>query len=376
MAGTLAPSLKFYGTDASGNPLSGGLLYSYAAGTSTPQSTYTDATMTVANSNPVVLDSAGRANVFLDPTATYKFILRDSTNATIYTQDLVLPQGYGAGTCSQGRLTLTSGSAVSPDVTSGTTLYFTPYQGNRISLYTGAAWSTLAFSETSITLVGLAVSKNYDVFGYLNSSGALQLELLVWTSDTARATALTLQDGIWSKTGDTTRRYLGTVRTTAAGGAVTDSVLVRGVWNATNRVKRTLRVQDLTDNWNYTTAAYRQANGSGANQVSLLSGLGEDTVSLRSVAIAFNTNAGVNLATAIGFDSTTTAATGMMGMLQQTQVVGTAIQFSSTLEHLPSAGYHTYVWLEFSAATGTTTWVGDGGAGSIQQSGLDGSTWG
>ena len=46
--------------DNNGVPLSGGLIYTYLAGTSTPQATYTSASGTIQNSNPIVLDSAGR----------------------------------------------------------------------------------------------------------------------------------------------------------------------------------------------------------------------------------------------------------------------------------------------------------------------------
>jgi len=46
--------------DNNGDPLSGGLLYSYASGTTTPLATYTSSTGLTANTNPIVLDSAGR----------------------------------------------------------------------------------------------------------------------------------------------------------------------------------------------------------------------------------------------------------------------------------------------------------------------------
>ncbi len=50
------------------------------------------------------------------------------------------------------------------------------------------------------------------VVAEIDSSGTPTLEALVWTNDTTRATALVRQDGVWSKTGALTRRYLGTVR--------------------------------------------------------------------------------------------------------------------------------------------------------------------
>lgn len=75
--------------DNNGLPLSGGLIYTYDAGTNTPQATYTTNTGAVANSNPIVLDSSGRPpqEVWLAYSQTYKFILKDSTGALIGSWD-------------------------------------------------------------------------------------------------------------------------------------------------------------------------------------------------------------------------------------------------------------------------------------------------
>jgi len=88
MAGTVMPAPKFIGLDNNANPVSGGKLYTYVAGTTTPQATYTDVNLSVANTNPVILDSAGRATVFLSGTS-YKFVLADADDVTLWTQDNV-----------------------------------------------------------------------------------------------------------------------------------------------------------------------------------------------------------------------------------------------------------------------------------------------
>lgn len=77
MSVTLSPPmfLQFFDPNNSGAPLAGGKLFTYIAGTSTKQATWTDSTQTVQNSNPIILDSNGVANVWLDPTLSYKFIL-------------------------------------------------------------------------------------------------------------------------------------------------------------------------------------------------------------------------------------------------------------------------------------------------------------
>lgn len=87
--------LKQAFVDNNGIPYSGGQLFSYTAGTSTPQATYTDSTAATPNTNPVVLDSAGRANVWLG-SGSYKFVLEDSFGTVIFTVDNVTAQANGS----------------------------------------------------------------------------------------------------------------------------------------------------------------------------------------------------------------------------------------------------------------------------------------
>ena len=66
--------------------MSGGKVYTYAAGTTTPLTTYTDYTGNTANSNPVILDSRGECNIWLG-TSSYKFKLATSTDVEVWTVD-------------------------------------------------------------------------------------------------------------------------------------------------------------------------------------------------------------------------------------------------------------------------------------------------
>jgi hypothetical protein len=72
-----------------GLPLSGGRLYSYQAGSSTPLATYTTVSGTIANANPIILGTDGRApnEIWLTYGYNYKFILQDSAGGTIATYD-------------------------------------------------------------------------------------------------------------------------------------------------------------------------------------------------------------------------------------------------------------------------------------------------
>jgi hypothetical protein len=77
--------------DANGVPLSGGKLYTYAAGTTTPQTTYTSASGTESNANPIILNSEGRVSgtneVWLDSAVAYKLILKTSADVQLWSAD-------------------------------------------------------------------------------------------------------------------------------------------------------------------------------------------------------------------------------------------------------------------------------------------------
>lgn len=88
MSALLFTSGKFRGCDENNVPLVGGKLYAYAAGTDTPQATYTDSSGVSANTNPVILDAAGEANVYLD--GTYKLVLTDANDVPQWEIDNIL----------------------------------------------------------------------------------------------------------------------------------------------------------------------------------------------------------------------------------------------------------------------------------------------
>jgi hypothetical protein len=75
--------------DDNGVPLSGGLLYSYLAGTTTASATFTSSTGLSAHSNPIVLDAAGRVpeEIWLTADTLYKFVLEDANNVLIGSWD-------------------------------------------------------------------------------------------------------------------------------------------------------------------------------------------------------------------------------------------------------------------------------------------------
>lgn len=279
---------------------------------------------------------------------------------------------FGPTVC-QGRMTLTTAVPVTTsDVTAATTVYFTPFQGNLIALYTGSAWALLSFSELSIA-VPASTATNYDLFVDYNS-GTPQLVATAWTNATTRATALTTQDGILVKSGTTTQRYVGSFRTTGVSGQTEDSYTKRFCWNYYNRVPSPMRRLESTNSWNYTTATFQQANASASNQLEVLIGVAEDAIQVDLMAHASHGAGGVNLNVAIGEDSTSAAATGsLIGTVGiDADVAGAVHDLHAHLRTVPALGYHYYAWLEASTASGTTTWYGDDNTPTTRQSGLIG----
>ena len=121
----LIPKITF--VDASGNPCAGCTLTSYIAGTTTALATFTNAAGSSSNTNPIVLDAAGGATIWLGQTA-YKFVLKDASGGTIWTVDQVvslttlgclganaIDHGCTGATTSQGAATnIVDGNTIKP----------------------------------------------------------------------------------------------------------------------------------------------------------------------------------------------------------------------------------------------------------------------
>lgn len=83
---TLAPYPAQFFTDA-GLVAASYKLYTYLAGTTTNAATFSDANQGATNANPIILDSAGRASIFLDSSKSYKFVLKTAADVTVWTRD-------------------------------------------------------------------------------------------------------------------------------------------------------------------------------------------------------------------------------------------------------------------------------------------------
>lgn len=304
---------------------------------------------TTAPSTP----SAGSAVTYVK-SADKKLYLLDSTGTE--TDLTAAGGGGGSGTenhaICQGRLTLETGVAISTsDQSAKATLYFTPFHGNLIGTYTDSAWQLQSFTEKSLSLAGYTADKNYDI--WIEDSD-LSLSSTVWTNDSTRATALASQDGVYVKTGDVSKRYLGTIRINSTGGQTEDTVTQRYVWNACNRAARPMLVTDATVSWTYATSTWRYARASSANRLQFVVGLSEDVVEA-FVSARFGMDSGISGSIAIGYDTNSAPSSLYADTAGYSSSQGIPVQTSHVV--LPLPGYHYLAWVEYRRA-GTLTVYG------------------
>lgn len=281
----------------------------------------------------------------------------------------------GAG--AQGRITLTSGTPVTTtDVTGATTVYFTPYKGNKLELYDGTDWVLQTFTElsqatsdTTKSPAAVANNSNYDLFVWSDAGTLRCTRGPAWTSDTARGagagtTELEMLEGryvnkIAITNGPAAQRglYVGTVRSDGSA-QINDSATKRHVWNNYNDTKRFGRIVESTNTWTYSASAYRIANGNAANQFSYVCGILKDPIRV-SLSHTFIAHDGTfrNAYGGIGIDSSTVNSA-VIGL----HAANSSAQVSVTGDYVgfPGIGSHDVRWLEASDTTGTWTWFGNG----------------
>jgi hypothetical protein len=134
--------------DNNGVPLAGGLIYTYAAGTTTMLAAYTTASGSVAHSNPIVLNSSGRVStgeIWLLSGSSYKFVVNDANSVLIGTYDNI----NGTGSNGEGYVTATQSQTV-------VTVPFTYVVGtNNLKVYVNGCKQVISlnYTETNSTTI-------------------------------------------------------------------------------------------------------------------------------------------------------------------------------------------------------------------------------
>lgn len=215
----------------------------------------------------------------------------------------------------QGRLTLVTLTPVlTSDQTAKTSVFYTPYTGDQIPIYSGSTWSSNTFAELTMALdTSNQTSGNlYDLYVWIDSGTVKIGAGPAWSSSTSRGTGagtteLQRKNGLWTNKNSITLKngagagitgvaantatYVGTIYCTANGqtgmsfqpaaaGGGTNNFL--GVYNAYNRITATAYSRDSTATWVITSATWAAMNaavGSGlSNRISYVDGLGESAV--------------------------------------------------------------------------------------------------
>ena len=304
-----------------------------------------------------------------DPANISQQVVGTTATQTLTNKTLTSPvingtiSGSAAPKINNFRLTLTTGVPVTQsDVTSSTSIFQTPYDGNGIALYNGTTWELLNSAQVSLALSGMTANRPYDVFAF-NSGGTLTLEILAWTSDTARATALVYQDGMLVRSGSLTRRYLGTFYATGAT-TTADTSSTRYLWNYYNRAVKGLYAGISTASYTYSTATWRAANANTTNgdgRFSFVCGLAEDRINVTASRASSNSTSNFQQ-NGIAINGTTnTELTGVTGA-QQTSAVAT---HASHAMATPREGLNFIQAMETSSASGVTTWYGASTGGGM-----------
>lgn len=155
-----APMAQFF--DQNGAVLAGGMIYTYQAGTTTPQAAYTDSTGNTALPNPVVLDASGRASVWLS-SANYKIVATDANGVQQWSIDNVsaVSQAELQGTNTFATLGVTGNLSVGGNVV----------VTGSLTAASGSITGALSVAGTA-TLASAVVSGNETVGGTLGVTGA------------------------------------------------------------------------------------------------------------------------------------------------------------------------------------------------------------
>lgn len=333
-------------------------------------------------------------------TANADTLWRCTSNAggTLGTTALVFEE-FSAGVVSVApsvRLSLASGIAITgSDIVGAITVYAVPVGHIATPIFNGTADVVHLRDEVSVGLDATdhPASKNFDIFEAVVSGSIIAGTGPDWTagavagSDIARGTGagsteVELFHGRMVNKNSITLRVtggadhviparqanmLGSFRTVGAG-ETEDSKLRRLVSSAYLPAARPMERIETTDNWNYSTASWRQANGSADNKVAYLSSLGGG-IAEASVNCIVSTSGGVVFpSVGIGVDSSTVNLAILLSQATSTTVSGVGV--AASYKGAPGAGYHEIRWLEYGGGADTQTWYGDAGGAPNFRSGL------
>ncbi len=201
---------QFFGSN--GLPLNAGSLYTYVSGTTTNQTTYQDQAGTTPNTNPIVLDAAGRCNLWLIPGDSYTFLLKDSGGTTVKSWDNV---GGSASSTALVTSVNTRTGAVSlsaPDIPFTTGLSSTWFTGTNVA----SALDSIIARNSSYPASSVTIIDTGSLITSTNVEDALQE---IFTKNKALIPSQSGNNGKYLKTNGTAVSW-STLATTLYAGSV------------------------------------------------------------------------------------------------------------------------------------------------------------
>lgn len=350
--------------------------------------------------NATTLKLPGQANIVTAAGDTAVVVSDASGNATIVSYSRAVspvPSATPAPVMPSGHLSLTTGTPfMAANVTAATSVFWVPFGGTTYPSYNGTIWTsrtlaaqlTLALDNNSGHTGYQQSGKNFDLFLYNDAGTDRLVSGPAWTSDTARASAISLLNGVYTNTSSMTAKfdtttstltvaanqgtYVGTIRASADGQTVwnPNPACAAGggnaqlyLWNLYNSVTVAAASCDNTDSWVYSTATWRAADagatGSGLNnRISIVRGL-----NIQATQAAYNvgvgTNANVTPQVSVALDSITVPGPAASLNAPAGFVALTTLLAQNSVTY-PGLGFHFFQALEISSGA-TTTWDGDNG---------------
>lgn len=221
--------------DNNGNPLTGGKLYTYAAGTTTPQATYTSAAGSVFHTNPIILDAAGRvpgsSEIWLADNQIYKFVLKDSNDVLLATWDQIT--GVNSNFVNYTAETEVQTATAGQTVFTLTTMTYSPGTGNLTVFVDGVnQYEGTSYLETDGTTVTFTAG--------LHVGALVKFTTAVQTTGNATDASVVTYDPPFTNSATTTveaklAQYVSVKDFGAVGDGVTDDTVAMAAAHATGR---------------------------------------------------------------------------------------------------------------------------------------------
>lgn len=254
-----------------------------------------------------------------------------------------------------------------------TNIYWVPKEGNSLTLYDGTDWEEFTSAQITLDLSGLTENTNFDVFAYDNG-GTVSLETVAWTNDTTRATSLVALDGLYVKSGDSTRLYIGSFRTTSTGTTERQVLITSSgadntkllLFNAYSHSQSDLVAKlnfDISNWYNTTVGTWRVANDSSGWRSQFLLGL--PTLIKGFYRATANTDAiSTTTVLSLGMDTVAPHSYSAPGSTNTTDPV----TITALLETQMGVGFHELLPIEFQNGAGSGLYYGHASlaAGVIQ----------